>query len=309
MAILLGVACAPAVPASAPVQPAATAATPKAAPAAQPSFPVTITDDAGRQVTVEREPQRIVSMAPSNTEILFAIGLGDKVVGVDQYSDYPPEALTREKIAGYATPNLEKVLSLAPDLVLATKIHAKTAVPSLEGHGLTVVVVDPANMDEVLEGILMVGKIGGGAAKAKALTGQIEERMRTIMAKAQASPRKVRVFFELSPQLHSVGPGSFIDDMIRRASGENIASDAKLPWPQLNQEVVLLKDPEVIVLSDHTAGESPEKVKARPGWAGVAAVKNDRVVTINPDLTNRPGPRVVEGLEALARAFYPEIFK
>ncbi|MCL5075769.1 MAG: cobalamin-binding protein [Chloroflexi bacterium] len=273
------------------------------------SFPLSLTDDAGRTVRIEKSPQRIVSLAPSNTEILFALGLGDKVVGVDEYSDYPAEAKTKAKVGSFSKINLEKVVSLAPDLILATNIHVKTIVPELEKRGLTVVVLQPQNIEAVLNNIALVGKLSGKTKEAAALTADIQKRLTNIATKTKTASSRPRVFLELSPDLITIGPGTFIDDLISRAGGENIAAEAKTAWPQLNQETIVLKDPQVILLADHPAGETPEKVKSRPGWQNISAVKNGRIVVLNPDLVNRPGPRVIEGLEMMAKAIHPELFK
>ncbi|MDP9357160.1 MAG: ABC transporter substrate-binding protein [Chloroflexota bacterium] len=271
------------------------------------AFPVTITDDVGRQVVLQEAPQRIVSIAPSNTEILFALGLGEKVVAVDQYSDYPPEAEQKPQLGSYVKPDLEQIVAAAPDLVLATGVHEETVVPQLEALRLTVAVIDPEDLDDVFDGIGLVGRITGQDARATGLVCELLDRVDAVAERINGAPRP-RVFFELSPELHTAGPDSFIDDLISRAGGENIAAGATEEWPQLSAEVLLEQDPEVILLADEAAGVSPDQVRTRPGWQQVTAVEQDRIVAIDPDLTNRPGPRVVDGLEAIARALHPERF-
>lgn len=272
------------------------------------TYPMSVKDDAQRTVEIKKPVSRIVSLAPSNTEILFALGLGDLVVGVDQYSDYPVEAKAKERVGGYTNPDMERVVSLSPDLLLATSVHAKTVVPQLESRGFTVIVLQPKDVDAILDNIRLVAKITNRVSEAESLTSILKRRIDQIVAKGAKASKKPRVFFELSPQLSTAGPGSFIDDLIKRVGGENIAADAQVEWPKLSQEVLVAKDPEVILLGDHTAGETPDKVKARPGWDKLSAVRNNRVHTIDPNLTNRPGPRVVDGLEVIARALYPEQF-
>lgn len=296
-------------PAAAPVGAAACAtAPPVATPATTATaFPLTVTDDAGREVVIPAVPERIASIAPSNTEILFALGLANKVVAVDDYSDYPPEAEQKPRLGSYVEPDLEQIVAAQPDLVLATGVHAETVLPELEALRQTVVVIDPGNLDEVLDGIGLVGRVTGEEAGATIVVCGLLERVDAVAARVADAPRP-RVFFELSPELYTAGPGSFIDDLIARAGGENVAADAAEEWPQLSAEALLKKDPEVVLLADHGAGATPEQVRARPGWQQMSAVERDRLVPIDPDLTNRPGPRVVDGLEAIARALHPERF-
>ena len=280
------------------------------APTAAPAAFITVTDDAGRQVTLKNLPTRIVSLAPSNTEILYALGLGDRVVGVTEYCDYPPEAKQKPKIGGFANIDLEKVIGLNPDLVLATNIHAEAVVSELQKRGVTVVVIEPKNVDDVLTKIAFVGKLTGKSDNATRLTAQLKNRIDAVTTTVATVKTKSRVFYEIDKTLFTPGPGSFIDDMITKAGGLNIAADAKDAYTQLSPEAIIAKDPQVILLGDMNFGESPESVKARPGWSNISAVKNGRVIPIaDENIVSRPGPRIVEGLELIARALYPELFK
>jgi len=288
----------------------ACASPPTAAPTTAPAVFITVTDDAGRQVTLKGLPTRIVSLAPSNTEVLYALGLGDRVVGVTEYCDYPPEAKQKPKIGGFANIDLEKVIGLDPDLVLATNIHVGAVVSELQKRGVTVVVVEPKNVDDVLAEITFVGKITATSDAAAKLIAQMKTRIDAIAAKTATAKTKPRVFYEIDKSLYTPGPGSFLDDMIIKAGGVNIASDAQSAYPQLSLESFVLKDPEVIFLGDHPFGETPDTVKARPGWANISAVKNGRIVpVVDVNIVSRPGPRLVEGLELIARALYPELFQ
>ena len=271
------------------------------------TFPLTVTDDAGRQVTIERAPSRIVSIAPSNTELLFALGLDDRVVGVDTYSNFPPEATHKPQMGSYLEPDLERIVVAAPDLVLATEAHVQTVLPQLESLGLTTVVLEPANLSGVIADMTLLGRVTDDANRAAALVCALQTRVAALEAKV-AGAAKPRVFFELSPDLYSAGPGSFIDDLIARAGGVNVAAGAGEQWPQLSAEAVVAANPEVILLVDHGAGVTPEQVASRPGWQYVSAVVQHRIVTIDPDLVTRPGPRLVDGLEAIAAALHPDLF-
>jgi iron complex transport system substrate-binding protein len=275
-----------------------------------PAASISVTDDAGRQVALKGSSQRIVSLAPSNTEVLYALGLGDRVVGVTEYCDYPPEAKLKPKIGGFANIDLEKVVGLNPDLVLATNIHAPSVVPELEKRGITVVVVEPKNVDDVLSKIAFVGKITGTSDTAVPLTAQMKTRLDVVAAKIATAKNKPRVFYEIDKSLYTPGPGSFIDDMIVKAGGVNVAADAKGSYVQLSPEAIIAQDPQVILLGDMNFGETPDSVKARPGWANISAVKTGRIVPITDEnVVARPSPRIVEGLELIARALYPELFK
>ncbi|MCL4533848.1 MAG: cobalamin-binding protein [Bacteroidetes bacterium] len=283
-----------------------------AAPPVHPSsgdFPLSFTDDAGRAVTIPSPPKRIVSLSPSNTEILYYLGLQDLVIGVDDYSDYPPQARTKEKVGGFANTNLEKVVALGPDLVLATEIHVQQVVPELERRGLRVVVLMPERLEDVLVSLQLVGKMGGKAQEADQAADALRARLDAITGKVATAGNRPRVFYEVDATPTSVGPGTFLDDLITKAGGDNIAADAQSKWPRLSPESIVLRDPEVIVLADHGFGETVEKVKARPGWDKISAVRNERVAPVDVDITNRPGPRAVDGLEELAKIFHPEVFR
>ncbi len=268
-------------------------------------FPLVLTDDAGRKVAIAQPPRRIVSLAPSNTEILFALGLGSQVVGVDQYSDYPPQAWQKPRFGNFSNPGVEQIIGAGPDLILAVGYHEKTVVPDFEARHLAVLVLEPKNLDAVLRDIALVGQATGRNTQAADLIHTLRRRIDAVTARVQGAARP-RVYIELDPLLYTAGPGSFLDDLITRAGGENIAADAGSPWPQISQETLVLKNPDVILLGDPGARESPKTVRARPGWQSLRAVRQGRIYPIPADLTNRPGPRVVEGLEAIAHALHPE---
>ena len=311
-------ACAPA-PTATPVSPtftpipptqAATVALTRAPTLVPAAFPVTLTDDAGRVVTLKSAPKRIVSLAPSNTETVYALGKGDLIVGDTDYCDYPPEAKLKPKIGGFTKIDLEKVVGLTPDLVLATSIHTPTIVPELEKRGLTVFVIEPQNVSEVIAKLATFGKLLDANDQASKLTTQLQSRMNAVTSKVATAKIKPRVFYEIDKTLYTVGPGSFIDDLLVKAGANNIASDAKNAYPQLSPEVIIAKDPEVILLGDMNFGETPDQVKQRPGWTNITAVKTNRVVPlVDENIMSRPGPRVIDGLEFVARALYPDLFK
>ncbi len=286
-----------------------TSVTPTVAPSSA-AFPFTLADDAGRQVTMKAAPKRIVSLAPSNTETIYALGRGDQLVGDTEYCDYPPEAKTKPHIGGFSKIDLEKVVGLDPDLVMATNIHAKSVVPELEKRGLTVFVIDPKNMGEVISKLTTFGKLLGANDEASKLAAQLQSRVDAVAARVATAKTKPRVFYEIDKTLYTPGPGSFIDDMLIKAGGANIAANAKGNFTQLSVETIIAQDPQVIFLGDMNFGETPDKLRARAGWSNISAVKSGRIIPLtNEDVISRPGPRIVEGFEILARGLHPDLFK
>jgi len=275
-------------------------------------FPVTIKDSMGRDVTIEKEPLRIVSLSPSNTEIIFALGLGDRVVGVTDYCDYPEEAKSKEKIGGFSNPSIEKIISLNPDLVLATTMHEKP-VKKLEEMKIPVIVLEPKNIDEMLDSLILVGKATGKEDNAKALVESLKNRINSVKEKVASIPddKKPKVFYELWPSpITTVGPGTFVNDLIVQAGGKNIAGDADKPYPVYSQEIIVEKNPDIIIFSHHgTSGQSKEDIMKRPGWESIKAIKNNKVFYVDENIIQRPTPRLVDGLEEFAKIIHPEIFK
>lgn len=306
LALVLG-ACAGAAPASPPAS-SPTLAPPSALATATPApAPVTILDDAGRTVTLAAPPARIVTSAPSATELAFALGLGDAVVAVDKYSNYPPEAASKASIGSYIEPDLEAIVGARPDLVLVTDVHLAKLVPALEARKIATVVLDARNIEGVYADLLLLGRATGRREQAEALVDELRARVAAV-ERAIAGADPVRTFYEIDPTLYTAGPGTFIDDLIRRAGGTNVAAGAASAYPQLSAEEVVAADPEVIILADEAAGVSPAAVRARSGWSGVSAVVNDRISVLDPDIGSRPGPRIVDALEAIARILHPDRF-
>ncbi len=275
---------------------------------------VSVVDDAGRTVEVVSDPQRLISLAPSNTEILFALGLGDKVVGVTDFCDYPEAAQSIEKVGGMEH-NLEKIVALDPDLVLAiggSPAQVEKAI-EIEKLGLTVLVLEPGDIESIMADVELMGKATGAEKEAGQLAAQMQKRFDEITAKAKGAESKPKVFFELDAtdpsKPYTPGPGSFIDALISLAGGSNIGASAQMQWAQLSTEEIIAQDPEVIVLGDANYGVTIEMVKERPGWSVITAVENGAIYPIDDILISRPGPRIIDGLEALARIIHPELFK
>jgi iron complex transport system substrate-binding protein len=282
-------------------------------------FPMWVVDGFGRNVTIGRLPTRIVSLQPSNTEILFAIGAGDRVVGVTRYCDYPPEVLARVKdgsikvVGGFTDPNMELIVSLRPDLVLAWGHLQKEAVSSLETKGLIVVALYPKTVADIPEDIKLVGRIVGRSDAAMQLAESLEKRINIVLDKTGAAAYKPRVYFEIwYDPLMSVGPGTYIDDLITMAGGVNIFADSKTPYPEVNSEIIIERDPEIIIVTRGYMGlaieDAKSKIRDRPGWASISAVLNNQIYEVDENMVYRSGPRIVDGLETLAVTIHPEFF-
>lgn len=273
--------------------------------------PGTYTDDMGRQVSIDAIPGRIVSHVPSITEILFALGLGEKVVGVSEYCDFPEEAMSKPSVGNYFNPSIEKIVALEPDLVL-TDGHIES-IKQLDNLGITYMIIEPRDVDGIFKDIELLGRVTGVEGRAGELIKNMEGEISRIVNQVEGAPT-VRVIYVLDvtdlSNPWTAGPGSFVDFFIAMAGGENIASEAPAPWVQFSIEEVVSSDPEVIILtSKHgTTFTSPEALKGHSAWQATTAVKRGRICIIDGDLIDRAGPRIVQGLEEIARIIHPELF-
>ena len=280
----------------------------------QPQFqPGTYTDDMGRAVAIDQIPQRLVSFGPSITEILFALGLEEKVVGVSSYSDYPEAAESKPKIGDAFNPSLEKIVELEPDLVLTVKQEQLNR--ELDALGIEFMVLDPEDIDAIWGDIELVGEITGTEKRAEELIKDMQDSISQVTALMEDAP-KVSVFFIIDatdPTLPwTAGTGSFIDALITMAGGENIAAKGQGAWVQFSLEQIVSSDPEVIIIQTMTGGiptVSKEELEAHPAWGEMTAVKQGNICFINGDLVSRPGPRIVQGLETMAKIIHPELFE
>jgi iron complex transport system substrate-binding protein len=276
------------------------------------SAPGAITDDWGREINLETVPQRIVSHVPSITETLYALGLGDRIVGVSDYCDYPEEAKSKPKVGGYYTPNIEVIAALSPDLIL-TDGYNTDFIAKLESLGIAFAVIQPNNIDDILKDIELLGDVTKEQKKADELINDMRSRVGAVTARVSGAPQpKVFYVFDATDPTKpwTAGPGSFADELIQIAGGENIAAHAQDAWIQLNMEELVSSDPDIILVDTimGTAVISPSEIKALPGWQDITAVKENRIYTVNGDLVNRSGPRIVQGLEDIAKIIHPELF-
>ena len=268
-------------------------------------FPVTVTDSNGKQLVFDSPPESIVALAPSFVEVLFAIAAGDAVVAVDENTDFPPEAAAKTKLSGFE-PSVEGIAALEPDLVIIF-FDPGGLEEALEGLGIPVLfLASPQSVEGVFDQMRLLGQVTGHADDAEQLIDGMRESIDAITAKLADVQEGPRVFHEIGPELYTASDEDFVGDLYTILKAQNIAAGAGL-FPQLTEEAVIAADPEVIILADMPA-VTPEEVKARPGWDSLSAVQNDRVFAVDPDLVSRQGPRLVDGLEELARLLYPDRF-
>ncbi len=268
----------------------------------------TLIDDLGREVGIEGSPSRIVSLAPSNTEILFALGLEDKVCGVTTNCNYPAEAMDKEKVGGFTGIDIEKIVAIAPDLILAEDMHKYEVIPALERLGFTVIALVPHNLQEVMDSIELIGSITDTQDKAAQIVEDMQQRIQAItdITDGLTEEEKVSVLYIIWHEpIMSVGSDTRIHELIAKAGGTNIAAIAGEGYPTLALEEVININPQVIIVDSQA---SLDFVLNESRLSGVAALVDNRVYSIDPDLTNRPTPRIVEALEIMAEIIQPGIF-
>ena len=287
-------------------------ATPSATPTAA---SLTFTDGLNRTVTLNSPAQRIVSLAPSTTEMLFAIGAGAQVVGRDSFSNYPESVSSLTDVGGSSgVYSYETITSLHPDLVIAAEINTADQVKALENLGLTVYyIANPVDFTDLFDEMVTLGKLSGHESDAQTATDGLAKRVAAVKAAVANVASQPLVFYEIDGTDPSnpwtIGPGSFMDQMITTAGGKNVGTDLTSQWAQISIEDLLVKNPDLILLGDGNYGVSVDQVAARTGWNKLTAVQQGHIYTFNDDLVSRAGPRMVDGLEALAKLIHPELFK
>ncbi len=276
--------------------------------------PRVLVDSAGTEVELTGEIERIVSLAPSGTEILFAIGAGDRVVGVDDFSNFPPETAGIDRI-GSLTPDIERIVALEPDLVVAASITSPDDIEKLRAAGIAVWVADSPDVRGVAGSIRGLGEAVGLKQAADEVAAEVEDQIERVVETVSGAAARPRVFHELDASDPSkpftVGPGNFVHDLLTVAGGENVFGDARSPFPQVGFEEILARNPEVIVLADAPFGTTAASVKSRIGWEALDAVVNGRILEVTEELSDqmsRPGPRIGLALKALARFLHPGLF-
>ena len=318
LSVLIAACAAPPTGSGSPPSGSAESAARSAQPSAEPAaYPVTVTDDAGRELELPDEPERIVSLAPSNTEIVCALDACDRLVGVTDFDDYPASVAEIDKVVIQASVDVELVVAAEPDLVLAAgnELTPSAVIEQLTELGLPVLVLYPESLDEVYADIRLIGMALDRADEADALVAGIEERVAQVVAAVEGADRPVTLYevFHSEGTTFTAGEGSFLASLLDLAGAEPLTGDAQ---GAIDNEALVAADPQLIVLGaasyDPSLGD-PETalrtVSARPGWGELRAVRDGAVVPYLDDIvTTRPGPRIVDGLEALARAIHPDQF-
>lgn len=289
-------------------------ATPTTPAATETPAAITLTDGLGRAVILDTPAQKIISLAPSNTEMLFALGAGAQVAGRDDFSNYPEEAAALPSVGGsMGNYNLEMITSLQPDLVLAAEINTPEQVKAIEELGFKVYYLpNPQDFDGLFENLRTVGALTGKMQQAEQLASTLLGRVQAVTGKLASVTEKPVLFYEIDAseptKPYTAGKGTFIDMLITAAGGQNAAGELEF-YPQLSLEALLEINPAIILLGDSNYGITVESVGQRPGWDALDAVKNGKVYPFNDDLVSRPTPRMVDALEQIARLLHPDLFE
>lgn len=280
----------------------------------QTAYPLTVKDATGKEITFDKAPERIVSTSPAETEILFALGLGEQIVGVSDFDDYPAEATQKPKVGGVLKPNEEAILSQNPDLVIAGISLDKAVAEKLQSFDLLLYITRPDSMAEIMDSILQIGKITNKQEQAEAIVSQMKQDIQRVTeAVEDLKPEEMKkVYLEFAPGW-TVGKGEFMDELITLAKGINIAADTS-GWNQISEEKILLEDPDVILyakdLVDHQTGKKLEDIiVTRSGWENIKAIQQKQLFGMDEDAMSRPGPRITQGLIEVAKALYPDRVK
>ncbi|MFW6007006.1 MAG: ABC transporter substrate-binding protein [Halanaerobiales bacterium] len=276
-------------------------------------YPVTVEDDLGEEITLEKKPESIISLSPSNTEMLYALGQGDKIIGVTQSANYPEEALEKEKIGTITEPNIEKIVSLEPDLVIASSINDIQSVNRLKELGISVAGFSPATVNDTMLTMKKIGTLVGEEEKVQKIVSELQLQLveiKNIVDSHLENNERKKVFYEIwTDPLTTAGENTFIDDIINIAGGINIGAEAQGHWPQYSLEKLIKEDPEVYISTPHSSQEevTVSSIKERDEFETIKAVKNENIHIVNQDIVNRPSPRIIEGLKIFVKAVFPEL--
>ena len=260
---------------------------------------ITVTDDAGRTVTVAQTPHRIISLAPSITEDLFALGLGGKVVGDTTYDNYPPAAVNITKVGGFSSPSIEKIVSLSPDIVFASSLENNTLLSTLSGYGIPTVVINPTSLTGILNDLSLIGKVTGSTGNSSALVANLTQKMTANSISVASHPRVLYLVWY--DPIMSAGADTFEGDIIAHAGGINVAQLANVSgYGTMSKESIVALNPSVIIANSAMNSTAVQQVKSDPALATVDAVKNGKIYILDSDIISRPGPRAFDALEQIA---------
>lgn len=265
---------------------------------------ITITDDLQRTVTLPRPAQRIVSLAPSITESLFAIGAGDRIAGITTYCNYPPAAASKPRVGGMTTPSIESIVALHPDLVLVSmegNLHDDFT--RLMDLRIPVAVSNPRTLDGIFRSLTILGRLTGTTDSASHLIAALRQRVDTVLRGNGTQPVRTLLFVSLQP-LIATGAGTFIDELVRQAGGVNLAAQTSLTYPTLSREAVIAYDPDVLLVMSDVVSSTDAVTALYPEWTRLTAVRAGRIYRLDADRISRPGPRAVDGLQLLSSLFH-----
>lgn len=270
-----------------------------------------VTDDRGVEIAFNEVPKTVVSLQPSNTEILFALGVGDKIVGATEYDTYPEEAQKIERVSDTTNFNSERIIALKPDVVIAYTIGDKDALKPLENAGIKVFVIQSATtFDDVYGDIEQIAAVMGVADKGNKLNEEIKAKIAEVQMKVKDVKTPKNVYLEVSPKpdIYTAGSSTFQQEILDAANVNNVFSDLN-SWAKVSEEDVIAKNPDVILTTVNYTEDPIGEILGRDGWNTVTAIQNKAVLSIDTDISNRPGPRIGEAVELVAKAVYPELFK
>lgn len=266
----------------------------------------TFTDELGREVQIAFPPKRIISLAPSVTETLFALGAGDKVVGVTAYCDFPEAAKAKEQVGDTLNPNPERLIALKPDLVIITTASQLEKLARQLGElNIPVYVTNPRSIGEVIASIHKLGEVTGATVESQKLIAQMQTRIVNVEVRTKAFPKPKVLYVLQTAPLITAGRNTFINDLIRLAGGESVTANETTDYPQLSRETAIARTPQVIVAPASHGTELVKEEDLRRDFAVTPAIKTNHIVRVNPDWVDRPGPRIVDGLEQLAKGLHP----
>ncbi|PUU95139.1 MAG: iron complex transport system substrate-binding protein [Halanaerobium sp.] len=277
------------------------------------NFPIHYTDDLGREITIEKEVERIISLAPGITEVIYALGLEDKLAAVSSACDYPEEALSKEDIGRIDEPNLEKIVALEPDLVLAASVTKVESLNRLTELGIKNIGFKPASINDTINMIEDIAYLTSAGRTGNEITSEMQaefQRLKDLVDQKLKNNDRKKVFYEIwADPLYTAGEGTFIDSLIQAAGGYNIGREAEGSWPTYSLESLIAADPEVYISSTHSTpdGLTLTELRQREIFREISAFKNDRLYLVDQDLVNRPSPRIIEGYKEFIKAIFPEL--
>jgi len=276
-------------------------------------FPLNYTDELGREITIEKEVERIITLAPGMTEVIYALGLEDKLVAVSSACDYPEEALTKDDVGRIDEPNIEKIVSLEPDLVIAESVTKIESLERLSELGMKNIGFKPVSINDTIDMIEDIAYLTSAAEAGAELTSRMDkeyQQLKELVNDELENKERKRVFYEIwSDPLYTAGKGTFIDSLIHDAGGYNVAREAEGSWPTFSLESLIDADPEVYISSAHSTpnGLTLDELREREIFREISAFKNDRLYLVDQNLVNRPSPRIIEGYKQFIQAIFPEL--